>query len=178
MNIIQNIVLTLESLCRILQWLQKYTGSSYLGRSIMLNIPSAFLVCLLPSAGPAITPPPLFLSTTTPVFGPAAPWGFFSILFACCHLTPTFELPRANFNGEEVISSPTTHNLASKLHKRSVFWLAPTIKCTWWLARSNAMGVVKSFKRSHYNQEVISFQNYYLQLKFTDSPPSILWVKS
>ena len=175
MNIIQNIVLTLESLCRILQWLQKYTRSSYLGRSIMLNIPSAFLVCLLPSAGPAITPPPLFLSTTTPVFGPAV-----RFFFQFCSLAVIW--PR-RLNSLEPISmekrlSPTTHNLASKLHKRSVFWLAPTIKCTWWLARSNAMGVVKSFKRSHYNQEVISFQNYYLQLKFTDSPPSILWVKS
>ena len=135
----------------------------------MLNIPSAFLVCLLPSAGPAITPPPLFLSTTTPVFGPAV-----RFFFQFCSLAVIW--PR-RLNSLEPISmekrlSPTTHNLASKLHKRSVFWLAPTIKCTWWLARSNAMGVVKSFKRSHYNQEVISFQNYYLQLKFTDSRSS------
>ena len=173
MNIIQNIVLTLESLCRILQWLQKYTRSSYLGRSIMLNIPSAFLVCLLPSTGSAITATP-FLEYYYSCDWPHE--GFFQF----CSLAVIW--PR-RLNSLEPISmekrlSPTTYNLASKLHKRSVFWLAPTIKCTWWLARSNAMGVVKSFKRSHYNQEVISFQNYYLQLKFTDSPPSILWVKS
>ena len=103
----------------------------------------------------------------------APPWGFFFQFYSLAVIWPR------RLNSLEPISmekrlSPTTHNLASKLHKRSVFWLAPTIKCTWWLARSNAMGVVKSFKRSHYNQEVISFQNYYLQLKFTDSPPSIL----
>ena len=174
MNIIQNIVLTLESLCRILQWLQNYTRSSYLGRSIMLNIPSAFLVCLLPSAGPAITPPPLFLSTTTPVFGPAVRFFFNSVRLLS--FDPDVWTPSSQFQWRR--GYLLQHNIASKLHKRSVFWLAPTIKCTWWLARSNAMGVVKSFKRSHYNQEVISFQNYYLQLKFTDSPPSILWVKS
>ena len=101
-------------------------------------------------------------------------WPRREVFFQFCSLAVIW--PR-RLNSLEPISmekrlSPTTHNLASKLHKRSVFWLAPTIKCTWWLARSNAMGVVKSFKRSHYNQEVISFQNYYLQLKFTDSRSS------